>query len=397
MLKSARKVGIKLTTLLVGAATLVAVAAGCRPVTSTATLADKGKSKSANVKWVITGANWSGSIAIGKDGALYVAAQVGNDPQSSRLYAINPNGSQRWSFTINNKNVMGSPAVGDDGTVYVGVGSSTGPGDSLYAINPNGTKKWELKVAGIVYAAPSIGEDGTIYCGTAGYKKNRVYAVNPNGAIKWEHETAEEILWAAVGKKGTVYFGGQTETTNVILAIDKHDGKRAWKMEANIGRAIAGFSSPVIGADGTLYFESSRMFHLLSLDGKRKETFAYQSSFSSTPVIGKDGTIYAGGDSLYAFDGEGNKKWAFKPQRPESALYPFTGADGTIYFFGIEEGENPQPGSTLYALDSSGREKWELAGVDHQEDVAVPPVTGSDGTIYFATQQGKLFAISAKN
>jgi outer membrane protein assembly factor BamB len=37
----------------------------------------------------------------------------------SNLYALNPDGSQKWSFTTGH-DVDSSPAIGTDGTIYVG-------------------------------------------------------------------------------------------------------------------------------------------------------------------------------------------------------------------------------------------------------------------------------------
>jgi outer membrane protein assembly factor BamB len=38
----------------------------------------------------------------------------------NKLYAINPDGSQKWSFTTGDIAIWSSPAIGADGTIYVG-------------------------------------------------------------------------------------------------------------------------------------------------------------------------------------------------------------------------------------------------------------------------------------
>jgi hypothetical protein len=51
--------------------------------------------------------------------------------EDDNLYAINPDGSQKWAFATGNK-VDSSPAIAPDGTVYIGSSD-----DRLYAIDGN--------------------------------------------------------------------------------------------------------------------------------------------------------------------------------------------------------------------------------------------------------------------
>ncbi len=88
------------------------------------------------------------------------------------MYAINPNGSKKWSF-ITGGYIESSPAIGSDGTIYVG---STD--DKLYAINPDGTEKWNFTTGNNIHSSPAIDSDGTIYIGSHDHK---LYAIGtPN-------------------------------------------------------------------------------------------------------------------------------------------------------------------------------------------------------------------------
>ena len=82
-----------------------------------------------------------------------------------------------------------SPAIGADGTIYVGLSDQL-DGDSgygkLYAVNPDGTQKWAFATGGgdtfsprpLAPTAPSMsGQDG------------KLYAVNPDGTQKWAFTT----------------------------------------------------------------------------------------------------------------------------------------------------------------------------------------------------------------
>lgn len=69
-----------------------------------------------------------------------------------------------------------SPAIDVEGTVYIG--SSDG---KLYAINADGTLKWSFQTKGAIESSPAIGSDGTIYIGS---NDNHLYAIG--GTIQTE-------------------------------------------------------------------------------------------------------------------------------------------------------------------------------------------------------------------
>ncbi len=199
-----------------------------------------------DLKWAFSTGSYSyvrSSPAIGSDGTIYVGADGRN------LYAINPDGSQKWAF-LTSESVYSSPALGLDGTIYVGVNDR-----NLYAINPDGSQKWAFPTGFLMYSTPALGLDGTIYVG-AWY---HLYAINPDGSQKW------------------AFFTG-----NVV------------------------YSSPALGLDGTIYVGSRGPdLYAISPDGTQKWTFHTGGSVNSSPAIGSDGTIYVGsGDgSLYAIEG----------------------------------------------------------------------------------------------
>jgi hypothetical protein len=50
--------------------------------------------------------------------------------------------------------------------------------NKLYALNPDGTLKWSYATGNYVYSSPAIGSDGTIYVASF---DNNLYAINDNG------------------------------------------------------------------------------------------------------------------------------------------------------------------------------------------------------------------------
>lgn len=89
----------------------------------------------------------------------------------NKIFAINPNGSLKWSFATAGK-VFSSPAIGADGTVYVGSYDA-----NLYAIGLDGSLKWRFSIpgGGLVHASPAVGRDGVVFVGGGA----DLYAVNP--------------------------------------------------------------------------------------------------------------------------------------------------------------------------------------------------------------------------
>ena len=67
-------------------------------------------------------------------------------------------GAPQWNYAINVDRSTASLA--DDGTIYFGSSNN-----NLYAINPDGTLKWSYTAGGPIYCPPSIAGDGTVYVG----------------------------------------------------------------------------------------------------------------------------------------------------------------------------------------------------------------------------------------
>src|SRR3989338_1637965 len=115
------------------------------------------------VKWTFeTGAGIESSPAIASDGTIYITSF------SNFLFAINPDGTEKWMFSIKvSSDTWTSPAIGHDGTIYIGSSRHNGGiGGKLYAINPDGKEKWHFQAESDIFPSPAIGDDGTIYFGS---------------------------------------------------------------------------------------------------------------------------------------------------------------------------------------------------------------------------------------
>lgn len=121
----------------------------------------------------------------GGDGTIYIGS---NGPVGvGYLFAINPNGSEKWRFDFPCCNPVSRPAIGSDGTIYIG-----NDDNYLYAINPDGTQKWRFRAGGDVRSEPLVGNDGAIYFGS---QDTFLYAVDTGGRLlgKYDLQAAVSI------------------------------------------------------------------------------------------------------------------------------------------------------------------------------------------------------------
>ena len=155
--------------------------------------------------------------AVASDGTIYLASG-----DNCELYAINPNGTLKWVYAA----VIGdycqfltAPSISKDGTIYVGgiFRDDSNYLGMLYAINPDGTLKWSFTTPHAVGNEAVIGADGTIYFGDGG-AVGTFYALNPDGTTKWSLEV-EPTTSAALASNGNLYFGVVMSQTFYLYAI----------------------------------------------------------------------------------------------------------------------------------------------------------------------------------
>ncbi len=336
-----------------------------------------------------------------------------------------------WRFDVDKPVYYSAPAVAADGTIYFATGIllNTSSG-SLYAVNPDGSLKWKYDLENSSDddniwtsdnngASPAIGADGTVYLVD---HRNVVYALNPDGSLKWKRkDPLESDFWWHVGQKtpaigadGTLYVCGVLR----LYALDPDDGSIVWEsQELRGGNACA--VSAAVGADGTVYLASNDWFYAFKPDGELKWPQPFQMDWGdeksfSAPAIGPDGTIYFGAEGtaydhsgigqLYALNPDGTLKWRYNVPgwRPIRAS-PVIAADGTIYvttkaYWDANAPEPRQPALCL-ALAPDGTLKWSYE-IAPSEWIPVPqdsyssPAIGADGTIYFGAETGFLYALN---
>ena len=326
------------------------------------------------LKWVFESETSSGSSTepiISADGTIYLRS-------IDRLYAVNPDGSLRWTFKLpeEDSSISGVPCISVDGIIYFAssanfASSGRDVNGTLYALNPDGTVKWKYNTGkynihqvllgprdtifvslideveralyprelliissdgrlrdsiipprqDMLSPGMSIGADGTLY---SGYE--RLYAWSADGAVKWMYDVGKDIYYTppVIGDDGTIYvIIGKSR----LYAINP-DGTFKW---ATIPLGI-GLNPPAIGADGTVYVASCRdgvLYALNSEDGIPKWVYNLGAKVYHSPVIDGEGTIYVVGYRLYAINPDGTLKWSFVGKG--LGYIPIIGTDGTIY------------------------------------------------------------------
>ena len=121
------------------------------------------------------------------------------------VYSVSPAGDENWRYQIDSFS-NGIPSIGPDGTVYIGEFAR----GSLYAIKPDGTLKWQFTLPGnINYQSSAALTDGgeTVVFGTY---TGDLYALNADDMeIKWTYNTGTKPIQAsvAVSPDGQIFFG----------------------------------------------------------------------------------------------------------------------------------------------------------------------------------------------
>lgn len=222
------------------------------------------------------------SPAVGKDGTVYFIAQTSG---TGTLRAVSPvDGETLWTLHFSDGFFHSSPAIAEDGTIYVGGGTGR-----LYAVNPDGTERWTFPapLQSRLYG-PVITRDGVIVFGRA----SRLYAVNPDGVERWSLEVGPVESAPSIGSDGTIYIGGATG----VHAVHP-DGSLLWSS----GEYVV-TTTPIIGADGSIYVGTDEgQVISLSSDGSTRWEYPLEAPISHTLALGLDGKILVASDDSTAY------------------------------------------------------------------------------------------------
>jgi len=329
---------------------------------------------------------------VGPDGTIY----FGSD--DDKVYALNPDGSEKWISPPTGNNVQSSPTVDDRGTsdpaddiIYVGSNS-----DHLHAFNTSGSQLWSFDTGGNVKTKPAVGPDGMVYLGSDG---DKFFALNP---------TYRKQNYDNPGSKPFPQ-SGEWE-----FATGGHNVKSSASINHNNTPGDISDDTIYVGTDKDRIYafnQGDRATHSLS-GGKWFPTA--NEWYSDTggnaqagTAVGADGMVYVGADccDFWAFnhnDRAEHTKSGGKPHPTENEWeYPPGGsviddvrgapvlaADGTVYF-GAAAGHDK---GKVYALDAGGNLLWDF---DTEGEVFTrPALSHDDSTIFVGTEKSKVYALN---
>lgn len=321
--------------------------------------------RTGNVRWRFkTGAIASMAPAVGADGTIYIGSNDRN------VYAIDPQGREKWRAAVaGNINDSGF-VIGKDGTLYVGSGDG-----NLNAFSPDGQKKWATPVQGDVSFTPVAGGDGTLYiAGQNPSVSTPFFAIAVDGSTKWQTAAVFGSSAAAIGADGTVYVGGIDAK---LYALRPGDGSVLWSAPT-----VTPPVSPSVGGDGTIYVPDAKNLYAFDPAGARRWSTAIAARASGV-AIGPDDTIYVATQSkaLHAVRPTGDIKWTFSASASWTRA-PTIGGDGVVYVGGDD--------GTLYAVSPDGTLLFTVATGGY---INSQPAIGGDGTLYFVSADSLLYAI----
>jgi len=315
------------------------------------------------------------SPAIAADGTIYVADMgIGGAGTKGTVWAVNPDGTEKWHYTTGGFLQHSSPAIGPNGAVYIGCDDN-----KLYALNPDGSLWWSHEFPGSMqYSSPVIGGVGRIYICSLDHN---LYSISLNSSVNWGFPLGEEVYSTpAIDAAGIIYLGFDHD----VLAVTP-SASQQWD---NFDSQAAYYESPAISKSGLIYVSAilentAKLVAFLPDDGSVVWTSDPLGVFPLTsPAIGPDGSLYAGSQDscLYAITPSGALKWAFKTGDRILAA-PAVGADGTVYF-GSED-------SFVYAVNADGTLKWSYETPWY---VQASPAIGANGVVYIGGWHPRLYA-----
>lgn len=327
---------------------------------------------------------------VGADGTIYVGMSNG------KLYAVSPAGVQRWVFQAGlGGGVFGPVSVGGDGTIYVAgmvrTPSGTGNTGAIFAINPDGTQRWRFEGTGdFIIAGPNLGPDGNLYAVTD-FLGIGLFSLNPSGQLRFA--TGQFTEYGALGEGiafGTdqLYFGFDMFGVGPARLFS-YDLNGNFRFEAATGLSSA--VQPEVGPNGNVVTETFPVGVGLSLTAYNPQGsqvwsfYEFPGNTQGHPDIGTDNTTYSVRNlsTLLALNAAGAERWRYADTG--IMFEPIASPTNSLVFTGGRVNYG-QPGFFL-AFETSGVPLWRIdlpdeAGFEPYGQL-VPfsrPVFSPDGT-----------------
>jgi outer membrane protein assembly factor BamB len=135
-----------------------------------------------SLKWSASAAGDAYFPIVDKNGVIYFTEKLA----SGKVYAINPDGSQKWTITIGGTLNYGGLVLDENGIIYGGAQKGGGTAHKRYSINTaTGSIVDNVDFEQQIMAAFSIGPDKRLYWGTIGSDNiGKLYTIEINAALE---------------------------------------------------------------------------------------------------------------------------------------------------------------------------------------------------------------------
>lgn len=366
-----------------------------------------------SLKWKIRSSNCSW-VAIAKEGTIYgeFSSEFGGGIQ---LCAINHDGKFKWKADVG----YGPLGIADTRIIYYVDrawelrDSSVSGRAVLLGISPQGTIELEKEIIDappipkdvtkrIATDSLVIGNDGTIYFVLGNIKSAILYSFSQSGSLNWKFLFTPATFGhslPAICKDGTIYLISKEKESCLLNAITPN-GKLKWRYEISVDNLIdwkiekETANLKDIGVPYSARYRQQRRTFF------REHGFGFPR-FAHFGVIGNDGTIYLVvlGDFLCAISPEGSlrwKKWRINEGNFSGCSLPTISVDGTIYISAYISSaalasSNNSLRHKVIAFGSNGQLRWSSIFL---REVRTPLTVDSNGTVYFADNQGIVHALN---
>jgi outer membrane protein assembly factor BamB len=359
---------------------------------------DQGSSKGVagpRILWSYnSGSDLLSGIALSPNGTVHFAATNG-------IYALSPEGKLLWKAPLPSGPVIAAPALAPNGTLYAA--SQSG---KLFALDSSGNLIWQsAPTQHKFFTPPALGTGDAVYV-TDDYTDLFAFAPSIGSDLIWKQMTFSPtgsrddiLLGDNTGPSG--YGPGEWRSSPVIASDDTiYLAHQQWLYRLNLHGDVIWFIQlrsgqlgfPAIGGDGMVYVDGHNSPWLFAIghDGKQRWTIRLSKQLIASPVIDNAGVIYfCDSDFVKAVLPDSQGKWYVQA---ECNSGPALAADGTIYLgmYSREPGRGAHI-PFLAAFSPDGQLKWKI---EINGSVRDAPAISTDGTIFFTTDKGFVYAVS---
>lgn len=328
---------------------------------------------------------WS-SPAVADDGSVYATTQ------SNTLYKFSKTGEVLWTkvlTTFEGATTQGTPSIDADGTVFIGTGTKNGSA-KIYALNPDGSEKWvftDFWCAAGQTLSPSVNSpiigigESNVYFGNCGTAGTMIAANKANGQrVAWQMNASGAgpaggvRSGVLVTKGGMLHWGGGVygffgASKNTVDGANNSGVQWTWQTwggspdrsvnnnQGAIALATVGGKTCIVGVYTDETNNGPKVYALDSATGQVVSTLYIADS----PAM-DNGSV--------AVTSEGN-------------------IVATLNF------SNGQTNGGIVVVKPTSPEGTKVAEYRVQEKVSCTPAIDAAGNIHFATESGNYYVVDA--